>query len=44
VKALRRSREQLIRSTDVGYDFFEHLLWEYYSFKPASSMRSLLGR
>lgn len=34
VNALRDVRDQFLRQSDVGYDFFEHLHTDYYTFSP----------
>lgn len=34
VAALRRLRDSLLRTTDVGHDFFERLHYQYYAFSP----------
>jgi hypothetical protein len=34
VNALRRVRDEALRRSEVGFDFFEHLHYDYYSFSP----------
>lgn len=34
VNALRQVRDSFLRRSEVGYSFFEHLLYDYYGFSP----------
>jgi hypothetical protein len=34
LNALRQVRERFLRRSEVGYDFFEHLHYDYYAFSP----------
>ena len=34
VNALRSLRDEVLRRSDVGFDFFEHLHYDYYAFSP----------
>ncbi len=42
VNSLRQVRDRFLRRSDVGFDFFEHLHYDYYGFSP--EVCQLMGR